>query len=59
MDKVQKTAFTDYNAPSSEAFRLHLTSLVQLYIVNGLFQENSRQNLVLISSFSFIALFLV
>jgi hypothetical protein len=23
MDKVQKTAFTDYNAPSSEPFRLH------------------------------------
>jgi hypothetical protein len=23
MDKVQKTAFTDYNAPSSESFRLH------------------------------------
>jgi hypothetical protein len=24
MDKVQKTAFTDYNTPSSEPFRLHL-----------------------------------
>jgi hypothetical protein len=23
MDKVQKIAFTDYNAPSSEPFRLH------------------------------------
>jgi hypothetical protein len=23
MDNVQKTAFTDYNAPSSEPFRLH------------------------------------
>jgi hypothetical protein len=25
MDKVQKTAFTDYNAPSSEPFRLQET----------------------------------
>jgi hypothetical protein len=24
MDKVQKTAFRDYNAPSSEPFRLNL-----------------------------------
>jgi hypothetical protein len=24
MDKVQKTAFTDYNAPSLEPFRLQL-----------------------------------
>jgi hypothetical protein len=24
MDKVQKNAFTDYNAPSSEPYRLHL-----------------------------------
>jgi hypothetical protein len=24
MDKIQKTAFTDYNAPLSEPFRLHL-----------------------------------
>jgi hypothetical protein len=24
MDKVQKTTFTDYNALSSEPFRLHL-----------------------------------
>jgi hypothetical protein len=23
MDKIQKTAFTEYNAPSSEPFRLH------------------------------------
>jgi hypothetical protein len=24
MDKVQETTFTDYNAPSSESFRLYL-----------------------------------
>jgi hypothetical protein len=28
MDKVQKTSFTDYIAPSSEPFRLHLISEV-------------------------------
>jgi hypothetical protein len=26
MDEVQETAFTEYNAPSSEPFRLHVTS---------------------------------
>jgi hypothetical protein len=36
MDKVKKTAFTDYSAPSSEPFRLHksiiLTELIALQI---------------------------
>jgi hypothetical protein len=32
MDKVQKkTAFTDYNAPSSEPFRLHLQIINLLF----------------------------
>jgi hypothetical protein len=26
MDKLQETAFTDYNAPSSEPFRLNLNN---------------------------------
>jgi hypothetical protein len=29
MDKVQKTAFTDYKAQSSEPFRLHLFMLFE------------------------------
>jgi hypothetical protein len=32
MDKVQKTAFTDYNAPSSEPFRIHF------YLMFGTFE---------------------
>jgi hypothetical protein len=36
MDKVQKTAFTDYNAPSSEAFRLKNTGVFHsIAIFNG------------------------
>jgi hypothetical protein len=29
MDNVQKNAITDYNAPSSEPFRLHLVHFYQ------------------------------
>jgi hypothetical protein len=32
MDKVQKTPFTDYNAPSSERFRLHLLDIVLEFV---------------------------
>jgi hypothetical protein len=28
MDNVQKNAITDYNAPSSEPFRLHLSNVI-------------------------------
>jgi hypothetical protein len=28
MDNAQKTAFTDYNASSSESFKLHLETLL-------------------------------
>jgi hypothetical protein len=30
MDNVQKNAITDYNAPSSEPFRLHLQAIYLL-----------------------------
>jgi hypothetical protein len=33
MDNVQKTAFTDYNAPSSETFRLHLPKYFKKFFI--------------------------
>jgi hypothetical protein len=35
MDKVQKTSFTDYNAPSSEPFRLHLNDVLFFALNTG------------------------
>jgi hypothetical protein len=48
MDKVQKNAFTDYNASSSEPFRLHYSTffLEWLSIITKFFKDRKRQNQV-------------
>jgi hypothetical protein len=38
MDKVQKTAFTDYNAPSSDPFRLHKINKIEINTKNKILE---------------------
>jgi hypothetical protein len=37
MDNAQKTAFTDYNAPSSEPFRLHRLRVIENKVLSTVF----------------------
>jgi hypothetical protein len=44
MDKVQKTAFTGYNAPSSEPFRLHLNISIKIKKPGSQIEKNETIN---------------